>query len=233
MVDASVGGKTGFNFNGLKNEIGVFHNANSVILDTVFLKTLDRANLCSGYAEMLKHGLISDEKHWTELVSFDLTDPDLDALSRMLADSVKVKQRVVTKDPFETGIRKALNFGHTIGHALEAFSLKNASRDEAWPLLHGYAVAYGLVCELYLSTVKMHFPTERMRQTVHFILENYDRPSFVCDDYDELIALMHHDKKNTGSKINFTLLSGIGKIHINQTATDEEIKEALDFLREG
>ena len=233
MVDASVGGKTGFNFNGLKNEIGVFHNANSVILDTVFLKTLDRANLCSGYAEMLKHGLISDEKHWTELVSFDLTDPDLDALSRMLADSVKVKQRVVTKDPFETGIRKALNFGHTIGHALEAFSLKNASRDEAWPLLHGYAVAYGLVCELYLSTVKMHFPTERMRQTVHFILENYGRPSFVCDDYDELIALMHHDKKNTGSKINFTLLSGIGKIHINQTATDEEIKEALDFLREG
>lgn len=233
MVDASVGGKTGFNFNGLKNEIGVFHNANSVILDTVFLKTLDRANLCSGYAEMLKHGLISDEKHWSELVSFDLTDPDLDALSRMLADSVKVKQRVVTKDPFETGIRKALNFGHTIGHALEAFSLKNASRDEAWPLLHGYAVAYGLVCELYLSTVKMHFPTERMRQTVHFILENYGRPSFVCDDYDELIALMHHDKKNTGSKINFTLLSGIGKIHINQTATDEEIKEALDFLREG
>ena len=100
-------------------------------------------------------------------------------------------------------------------------------------MLHGYAVAYGLVCELYLSTVKMHFPTERMRQTVHFILENYGRPSFVCDDYDELIALMHHDKKNTGSKINFTLLSGIGKIHINQTATDEEIKEALDFLREG
>ena len=86
---------------------------------------------------------------------------------------------------------------------------------------------------LAMVDAKMHFPTERMRQTVHFILENYGRPSFVCDDYDELIALMHHDKKNTGSKINFTLLSGIGKIHINQTATDEEIKEALDFLREG
>ncbi len=237
MVDASVGGKTGINFRGLKNEIGVFNNAATVILSTQFLRTLDRENILSGYAEMLKHGLISNEEMWAELVNFDIdamstTDSSLftlhsSLLQRMLADSVAVKQRIVTEDPLEHGIRKALNLGHTVGHAFESFALNHT------PILHGYAVAFGLVCELYLSTIKTGFPTDKMRQTVSFIHEHYGRMPITCDDYPTLFELMTHDKKNTAGSINFTLLGGIGDIRINQTATKEEIYEALDFYREG
>jgi 3-dehydroquinate synthase len=224
MVDASVGGKTGINFGGLKNEIGVFNNANCVILDTIFLRTMDAENLLSGYAEMLKHGLISNEQTWAELLSMDLND--LDKLEDLVEKSVAVKQRIVTEDPTEHGIRKALNLGHTVGHAFESLAL------ERKPILHGYAVAYGLVVELYLCCVKTGFPQDKMRQTVGFIKENYGKMPITCDDYPKLIELMHHDKKNVGTDINFTLLGGIGDIRINQTATEEEIKEALDFYQE-
>lgn len=227
MVDASVGGKTGINFGGLKNEVGVFNDSKFVILDTEFLKTLDAENICSGYAEMLKHGLISTEAMWEELVSFDLANPDLKLLQRMVGDSVKVKERIVEQDPHEKGIRKALNLGHTFGHAFESWALKRK------PILHGYAVAFGLIPELYLSVAKTGFPTEKMRQTVTFIKENYGTQNITCDDYDELIELMHHDKKNQNGIINFTMMGAIGDIRINQTATTEEIKEALDFFREG
>ncbi len=227
MVDASVGGKTGINFKGLKNEIGVFNDSKFVILDTDFLKTLDQENICSGYAEMLKHGLIADEKMWEELVSFDLEHPDFTHLQDMVGDSVKVKERIVEEDPHENGIRKALNLGHTFGHAFESWALKRK------PVLHGYAVAFGLIPELYLSVAKTGFPTEKMRQTVAFIKEYYGTLGITCDDYDELIELMRHDKKNQNGIINFTLLGGIGDIRINQTASLDEIKEALDFFREG
>ncbi len=227
MVDASVGGKTGINFRGLKNEIGVFNDSKFVILDTDFLKTLDQENICSGYAEMLKHGLIADEKMWEELVSFDLEHPDFTHLQDMVGDSVKVKERIVEEDPHENGIRKALNLGHTFGHAFESWALKRK------PVLHGYAVAFGLIPELYLSVAKTGFPTEKMRQTVAFIKEYYGTLGITCDDYDELIELMRHDKKNQNGIINFTLLGGIGDIRINQTASLDEIKEALDFFREG
>lgn len=227
MVDASVGGKTGINFGGLKNEIGVFNDSKFVILDTEFLKTLDAENICSGYAEMLKHGLISDEKMWTELVNYDLHNPDLTQLQQMVADSVQVKERIVEIDPHEKGIRKALNLGHTVGHAFESWAMKRK------PILHGYAVAFGLIPELYLSVSKTGFPTDKMRQTVAFIKEDYGSLPITCDDYPELIELMSHDKKNQNGVINFTLLGGIGDIRINQTATIEEIKEALDFFREG
>ena len=230
MVDASVGGKTGINFGGLKNEIGVFNNARSVILDTTFLRTMDHENICSGYAEMLKHGLINNEKMWAELLIFNLESLDnlehLDILGRMVAESVAVKQRIVTEDPTEQGIRKALNLGHTAGHAFESLAL------ERKPVLHGYAVAWGMIVELYLCCVKTNFPQDKMRQTVAFIKENYGRMAITCDDYPHLIELMHHDKKNQGNSINFTLLGGIGDIRINQTATEEEIKDALDFYRE-
>ena len=233
MVDASVGGKTGVNFGGLKNEVGVFSNASAVILDTTFLKTMDHENLLSGYAEMLKHGLISDDRHWAEILKHQETlenlerQENLDKLSALLADSVAVKQRIVTEDPTEQGLRKALNLGHTVGHAFESLALQRK------PILHGYAVAYGLVCELYLSCVKTGFPTDKMRQTVSFIREHYGQMSITCDDYPTLLQLMTHDKKNVAGKINFTLLGGVGDIHINQTATEEDIKEALDFYREG
>ena len=227
MVDASVGGKTGFNFRGLKNEIGVFNNASSVILDTTFLKTLDEENILSGYAEMLKHGLIANEEMWATLMNFDIEKPNLQVLNRMVAESVAVKQRIVTEDPTEKGIRKALNLGHTAGHAFESLALKRK------PVLHGYAVAWGLICELYLSAVKTGFPTEKMHQTVRFIKEHYGKMDITCDDYPTLLELMTHDKKNVAGVINFTLLGGIGDIRINQTATKDEIYEALDFYREG
>ena len=227
MVDASVGGKTGINFGGLKNEIGVFCDSKFVILSTQFLQTLDAENICSGYAEMLKHGLIYDERMWAELVSFDLAQPDLKQLQRMVGESVAVKERIVAQDPHEHDIRKALNLGHTYGHAFESWALKRK------PVLHGYAVAYGLIPELWLSVVKTGFPTEKMRQTVNFIKENYGSLPITCDDYDELIELMRHDKKNQDGIINFTLLGGIGDIRINQSATIDEIKEAFDFFREG
>ena len=228
MVDASVGGKTGINFGGLKNEIGVFSDSRFVIINTQFLDTLDHDNICSGYAEMLKHGLISDERTWAELVTFDLDTPDLSQLQRMVADSIKVKERIVETDPHEHGIRKALNLGHTMGHAFESFAMRRGT-----PILHGYAVAYGLISELYMSARKTAFPTDRMHQTVRFIRENYGTLNITCDDYPTLIELMHHDKKNTSGIINFTLLGNVGDIRINQTANEEEIKEALDFFREG
>ncbi len=230
MVDASVGGKTGINFGGLKNEIGVFNDSRYVILCTEFLKTLDDQNIRSGYAEMLKHGLINrdGDAMWRELVDFDITQPDLAQLQRMVADSVSVKEQVVTEDPHEHGIRKALNLGHTAGHAFESWAMRKGK-----PILHGYAVAYGLIPELYLAVLKTGFPVEVMRQAVRYIRGVYGMLPITCDDYPELIELMTHDKKNTAGIINFTLLGGVGDIIINQTATKKEIEEALDFFREG
>ncbi len=227
MVDASVGGKTGINFGGLKNEIGVFNDAEFVLLDTNWLRTLDEENIRSGYAEMLKHGLIADETMWAELINFNLAQPNLRQLAFMLDKSVRIKERIVAEDPLEKGIRKALNLGHTFGHAFESWAMKRQ------PVLHGYAVAFGLIAELYLATTRTDFPTERMRQTVNFIRAYYGSLPITCNDYPELIELMHHDKKNRGNEINVTLLGGIGDIRIDQTITEEDIKEALDFFREG
>lgn len=228
MVDASVGGKTGFNFGGLKNEIGVFNNASSVILDTTFLKTLDYDNIASGYAEMLKHGLISNVENWADLLNFDIENIDYARLQQMVADSVAIKERVVEEDPTEKGLRMILNLGHTIGHALESLAM-----EENRTVLHGYAVAWGLVSELYLSVLIASFPTDKMRQTVQFIKQKYGNFGFDCKQYDRLYELMRHDKKNEGDTINFSLLGNIGDIRLKQTATKEQIFEALDFLREG
>lgn len=228
MVDASVGGKTGINFNGLKNEIGAFAPASQVLLDSEFLRTLDDQNIRSGYAEMLKHGLISNTAHWSELLNFDLNHLDYAHLRNLVGHSVQIKEEVVKVDPFEKGIRKALNLGHTIGHAFESFALESKQ-----PVLHGYAVAWGLVCELYLAHMKTGFPLDKMRQTVQFIKEHYGRLAFNCKNYEQFYELMRHDKKNASAdEINFTLLSDIGEVKINQTASKEEIFEALDFYSE-
>ena len=228
MVDASVGGKTGINFNGLKNEVGVFGEPRYVIINTRFLQTLDHENIRSGYAEMIKHGLIADETTWAELMRFDLDKPDLSQLQDMVGRSVKVKERIVEEDPHEHGIRKALNLGHTVGHALESWAMQQGAS-----ILHGHAVALGLVCELYLSSVITQFPTDKLRSTVTYIRNHYGCLPITCDDYPALLELMRHDKKNMGDTINFTLLGNIGDVKINQTATAADIMEALDFLREG
>ena len=228
QVDASVGGKTGINFGGLKNEIGVFNCAQSVILSSMFLRTLDRENLLSGYAEMLKHGLLSTTENWAELLNFDITEPDYDILLGLVAKSVSIKEGIVTEDPTEKGIRKALNLGHTAGHAIESLALQ-----EGRTVLHGYAVAWGLLMELYLSARKCGFPAKELHQMEAYIKEHYGKFHYECRHYETLCDFMSHDKKNQGGNINFTLLGGIGNIRINQTATKDEIEEMLDYYRES
>ncbi len=227
MVDAAVGGKTGINFNGLKNEIGAFAPATSVLLNTEFLKSLDYKNICSGYAEMLKHGLISTEEHWTELMAFDLDEINYEALQNMVGKSVTIKESIVKQDPYEQSVRKALNLGHTVGHAFESLALA-----EGRTILHGYAVAWGLICELYLSCLRESFPKDKLRHTATFIKTYYGTFAFDCRKYEDLYQFMTHDKKNSAGEINFTLLGDIGDIRINRTAGKEEIFNMLDFYRE-
>ena len=227
MVDAAVGGKTAINFNGLKNEVGVFQPPVKVLLETEFLRTLDIHNILSGYAEMLKHGLINNHLTLNELLAFDLADIDYLLLKQLVGKSVSVKEDIVAQDPREQGIRKALNLGHTVGHAFESLALSQNR-----PMLHGYAVAWGLICELYLSHVQTGFPREVMRKVIHFIHENSGQFAFTCDDYEALYNFMKHDKKNMGGVINFTLLNDVGELRLNQTATQSLIYETLDFYRE-
>ncbi|HEY5570761.1 MAG TPA: 3-dehydroquinate synthase [Bacteroidales bacterium] len=226
IVDAAVGGKTGINFNGLKNEVGVFNTSEYVLIETEFLKTIDRTNFLSGYAEMLKHGLISTPVEWNRLLTFDTDAIDYSKLKEMVAASVAIKEKVVDEDPYEKGIRKALNLGHTVGHAFESLSFLSDK-----PLAHGYAVAFGLICELYLSHLACGFPKAELQQALMFIKENYGVYAFDCNQYEKLFELMTHDKKNDSGYINFTLLSNIGEIHINQTASKEQIFEMFDFYR--
>jgi 3-dehydroquinate synthase len=230
-VDAAVGGKTGVNFNGLKNEIGCFYRPDCVMIDCCFLKTSDRENLLSGYAEMIKHGLISDERLFDETLAFDIeqaTARDVDGLNDLVGASVAVKKRIVEVDPSETGIRKALNFGHTVGHALESLSF---ARNR--PILHGHAVAAGIVSELYLSYKVCGMSVDTVRRVTGFVKEHYPPFFFACDDYEALYEFMRHDKKNEGGRICFTLLGDIGDIRINQNVGREAILEALDFYREN
>ncbi len=229
MVDASIGGKTGVNFCGLKNEIGTFTSPVSVLINTQFLKTLSSQDILSGYAEIIKHALISDQCHWAKVLSTEILPTkhflEHSDLQQLVFDNVQIKAHYVDADPYEHDIRKALNLGHTFGHAFEAFN------DGEMP--HGYAVAYGMICELYLSSIKSGFPTDKMRQTVTYIRENYGNINLECKDYDTLIQLMQHDKKNSGSQIHPVLLKDIGTPVLNQSITESEIKEAFDFLREG
>ena len=228
MVDAAVGGKTGINLDGLKNEVGAFSSPRAVVIDTEFLRTLDDRNLRSGYAEMLKHGLISSREMLVSLLRFDIASPDYARLQTMVAESIAVKEDVVRRDPHEHGLRKALNLGHTAGHAFESLALARQQ-----PVLHGYAVAWGLVCELYLSHLKAGFPLDELRRTVGYIAARYGRFAFGCDDYDDLLSLMRHDKKNVGGVINFTLLEQPGQVRLDCTATREEICESFDFFRDS
>lgn len=228
MVDASVGGKTGVNFEGCKNEVGVFADSRAVLLDCAFLATLPHHEFCSGYAEMLKHALIHGTRLWAQALSYDLSSPDWALLPSMLKDSVAVKEQIVTDDPHERGMRKSLNFGHTFGHAFESLALAHGA-----PLAHGHAVAHGMVCELYLSHVLHGFPADRLRQTVHFIRLHYPAASFTCNHYPELLQWMSHDKKNVGATLRFTLLKDVGEVLLDCTATEQDITEALDFLREA
>ena len=226
-VDAAVGGKTGINFNGLKNEIGAFAPAEAVLVAVSFFRTLSREHLLSGFAEMLKHGLISTTAIYDRLFTLDLSRPDSAEMLSCLEESIGVKQRVVEQDPHEAGIRKSLNFGHTVGHAFESFS-----HHRHHPVQHGYAVAWGLVCELILSHRRLGFPLDTVRRFAAFVRENYGVFPITCSDYDYLYERMTHDKKNDADTINFTLLSDVGRVVIDQTATRQEIEIVLDLYRD-
>ncbi|VBB45082.1 3-dehydroquinate synthase [uncultured Paludibacter sp.] len=225
-VDAATGGKTGINFAGLKNEVGVFAPAKTVLINVDFFRTLDDKNLRSGFAEMMKHALIHSKEDWNEILKFDLENIDFEKLKILLRKNIDIKESIVAADPKEKGMRKALNLGHTFGHAFESLSHIKGN-----PVLHGYAIAWGLICELYLSIIKLNFPKEEFLKLKYFVTENYGKFDCGCNDYNEIIELMKHDKKNLSEKeINFTLLSDVGEIKINQTATEKEMKECIDIL---
>lgn len=226
QVDASVGGKTGFNFNGLKNEIGVIHQPDMVLIDTRFLQTLDHQNFISGYAEMIKHGLINSPEHLEELRHFDLENIDLEILRGIIARSVAIKDSFVFQDPEERNIRKALNFGHTIGHAFESFALE-AGR----PILHGFAVAYGMIAELYLSQQVCQLSPSVTKELSDWLISIYGYFAIEENQFETLYQLMTHDKKNEGKRVNFTLIPSIGEVAINQNCDKKLIFEALEYYK--
>ncbi len=223
QVDASLGGKTGMNLGSLKNEIGVFAKASHVLICADFLRTLDRDNLLSGFAEMIKHALIHDKDELEALLDFDFDNVDYDKLHDMVARSIMIKDFFVKADPTEHGIRKALNFGHTFGHAFETFSMRHGR-----PVLHGVAVAYGMVCEVMLSRDKAGLPAPAANALASKIERLYGKPQVSMSDAPELVELMRHDKKNESSDINFTLLPSVGDVIVNQTATPDEIVKVLN-----
>lgn len=226
-VDAAVGGKTGVNLGSIKNEIGAFAPANAVLISTAFFETLDHDNLLSGYAEMLKHGILSSKQHTYDLLQYDLQHWDTESLLPLLEYSVNVKRNIVRQDPYEKGLRKALNLGHTFGHAFETWCMQNRR-----PVLHGYAVAWGLVCELIMSHQQVGFPSDVLYEIARFVRSHYGPLFITCDDYPALFELMKHDKKNEGDEINFTLMSEIGVPALNHSADEKQIGAVLDIYRD-
>ena len=227
-VDAAVGGKTGINYGGLKNEIGAFAPASDVIISTCFFDTLPPQEMKSGFAEVLKHAMLSDRSEFLRLLDHNFAAPiNHDDLLERLRRSVQVKVDIVARDPNEQGERKALNLGHTVGHALESLALR---RGKTVP--HGYAVAWGLVTEAVLSHLKLRFPSEDVHRLGNFVRDNYRNFPFTCDDYDNLLELMRHDKKSSNGEITCTLLAAIGDYRIDQTVTPDDVTAALDILRD-
>lgn len=222
MVDASIGGKNGVDLDNLKNQIGIIKEPKAVLIDTSYLSTLDGAQMRSGYAEMLKHGLIYDREYWNKLKNISsLNSDDLDSL---IYDSVVIKNTIVLEDRTENGIRKSLNFGHTLGHAIESYCLENQNKES---LLHGEAIAIGMILEAYIS-MDLGLITNEEYQEIKYILSDiYDPIEFNQNDIEKCIELLIYDKKNEFGTIQYALLDGIGKIKINQTASNELIYRAF------
>ncbi len=224
QVDASIGAKVGINFNNLKNQIGLFSPAEQTIIFPKFLKTLSKKELTSGFAEVVKHALIYKLDAWEELRRFNLKDVDNTKLFDLVVKSTKIKHEIILQDPKEKGIRKALNFGHTFGHALETYFHNKGVR-----ILHGEAVAIGMICEVFVSNKVLNFDLHKMFEIVEYIAINFKSYTVEMQDYDEIYSLMKHDKKNSDNKIRFALLSKIGEIKINQTCEKNDIFQALNF----
>lgn len=226
MIDASSGGKTGFNYRGLKNSIGMFAPPVATLIYPGWLRSLPAKELLSGFGEMLKTGLISAKGDlWPQLLQYDLDTMPTEALTPLIEACVAAKEHIVAADPREEGLRKALNFGHTVGHALEELSMAKGG------MPHGYAVVYGMIAELYLSVVRLGCPREPLQQLTQLMLHYYGKPQCKCSDRDRLIALMQQDKKNEhAAEINCTLIRSVGSPVINQVISPDEASEALDYL---
>ncbi|MCD8413539.1 3-dehydroquinate synthase [Tenacibaculum finnmarkense] len=221
MVDASVGGKTGVDLGVLKNQIGLFANPQMVVLDPEYLQTLSPREIRSGTAEIIKYGMTHDVHLYNEIKS----NPTLNIID-LIHRSIEIKNEVVLEDPKEHGVRKALNWGHTIGHGIESYFLENAHKDT---LTHGEAIAIGMVCEAYLSAKVLGFPSDKVADVKKTILAIYGKTAILEADFAPVLELMKHDKKNIGGEINFVLLNDFGDFKINCTVTNQLIIESLQY----
>lgn len=228
MVDASVGGKTGVDLGNLKNQIGVINHAEMVIIDPAFLATLPQTEMRSGLAEILKHALISSESYWNKVTN--LSDLNLDDLDDIIKESVEIKSKVVTEDPEEKGLRKTLNYGHTLGHAIESYFLTHAEKNT---LLHGEAIAIGMILATYISKELQGFPDNKLNEITNKILDIYERVEFTEKDIQQIIDLMKFDKKNSHGNINFVLLNDIGETRVDCIVPNHLIWNAFEFYRKA
>lgn len=223
MVDASIGGKTGIDLGSLKNQIGVINNPKLVVIDSEYLVTLPQIEMRSGLAEILKHGLIFDASYWKQFL--DLSQLDFADFDSIIYDSIKIKNEIVLQDPNEKGIRKALNFGHTLGHAIESYFLDNQTKNN---LLHGEAIAIGMILESYISMIKKLISKEEYLEIKSTIKSIFELVNFDKSDIQSILDLLIHDKKNENGKIKFVLLDGIGKFTINQEVENEIITSSFE-----
>lgn len=223
QVDASVGGKTGIDFEGFKNHIGLFCEPECVIVDTIFHETLPHNQLRSGFAEMLKHGLIADESHWKTLQKEGYKSVNLE----MIKTSVAIKEKVVKADPTEKGLRKILNFGHTVGHAMESYCLSSNI-----PLLHGEAIALGMIAEAYISTKKGMLKVDEQLEIEKYLMEVYEVPKIKKASYPEVLRLCKQDKKNRNGAVLMSLLEEKGKATYDVPTEDFLIQEAISYTLE-
>lgn len=221
QVDASVGGKLGIDFNSFKNQIGVFQKPKAVIINTEFLKTLPERELRSGYGEVIKHALIADKAHWEILKTKTLHDFDW---TQIVSHSVHIKADVTEQDPTEKGLRKILNFGHTIGHAIETFYLETDKK-----LFHGEAVAVGMITEAFVALKKGFISEADCEEIKTYIIKIYGKREIPQADIDKIIPLTLQDKKNEGKIVYSALLETIGKANFNQPLNDSEIRESIAY----
>jgi 3-dehydroquinate synthase len=222
MVDASVGGKLGIDFQGVKNIIGLIKDPNAVFIFTEFLETLTTQLIRSGFAEVIKHGLIQDQKYFDKVKTIDLkTFKEWDEI---VYESVMIKKAVTEVDPYEKGIRKILNFGHTIGHAIESLSFNHKT-----PLLHGEAIAIGLITEAHLSYQQKFITEQELNAVTHFLTSLYGIHPEYIPEASEILPLMLKDKKNKGGRIKFSIPNKIGQCLYDQEVTLEQIEEALRY----
>lgn len=226
QIDASAGGKTGIDLDGLKNEIGLFADPAEVFIYPPFLQTLPGRQIMSGFAEALKHGLIADAAYWDALKQ--IHPGDYASWERIIQRSVEIKTNITEADPTEQGLRKTLNFGHTIGHAVETLFLENQQAS----LLHGEAVVVGMICETFLSKEHAGLDAETAASVCDFLLNRYGTVMLEADADHRLIELMRRDKKNAGNAIHFTLLKNIGEPVINIVCAADDVSAALAWYRE-